>query len=183
MTLAETKLARAPGRADGRPGRHRRRGAAAGQPVELGKEMFKVASEGYRVVRRLERPTNRDPAQLLCRPADCGSLRRSSTGRGKFTRLVVDFGGEAVGLTEASGPDWRLLAYSVEKLFSLNSARATGKIDLSDRSRIDDHSPAKGSSTPKKEVFITVDEFFNRIGRLQASAQRSLTAVASARVR
>jgi hypothetical protein len=57
------------------------------------------------------------------------------------------------------------MAYSVEKLFSLNSARAIGKVDLSDRSRIDDHSPAKGSSTPKKEVFITVDEFFNRIGR------------------
>jgi hypothetical protein len=61
--------------------------------------------------------------------------------------------------------DFPLSAYSVEKLFSLNSARATGKIDLSDRSRIDDHSPAKGSSTPKKEVFITVDEFFNRIGQ------------------
>jgi len=108
LALVEAKVARA-------PGRHRRLGAAAGRPRELGKEMFEVAAEGYRVVRRLERPTSRDPAQVLCRPADphprgrpMASHCEGRTGRSKFTRLVVDFGGKAVGLPESCQP--RLVA-------------------------------------------------------------------------
>lgn len=51
-----------------------------------------------------------------------------------------------------------------KKLGSRSAERAAVKIDLSDRSRIDDHDHGKGRSTPKKLLLSSRDEFFNSIG-------------------
>ena len=59
--------------------------------------------------------------------------------------------------------EWLLWAYSVEKLGSARAFRVGGKIDLSDRSRIDDLTQGKGWSTPENLAQRIGREFFNRI--------------------
>jgi len=53
----------------------------------------------------------------------------------------------------------------VEKLDFQSYASYVEKIDLSDRTRIDDRDHGKGESTPEDVLRTECIEFFNRIGR------------------
>jgi len=57
------------------------------------------------------------------------------------------------------------MAYSVEKLALRSPTHTSAKLDLSDRSRIDDRDAFKGQRTPAKRRAKVLGEFFNRIGR------------------
>lgn len=61
-------------------------------------------------------------------------------------------------------PESQAKANSVEKLVPHSQVLFKSKIDLSDQSRMGDRMPAKGTWTPQKVLFVSLDEFFNRIG-------------------